>query len=151
MDYSIVESVNRHIQKTIKGLRVSGSFKRKEQQINELVYITKRKLEDVNIEFNLAYTIREIINEPTFISFWFETDFGSIKVNIYRVGDNYNYFYKCLYYDLYSDKIEKLKDMALKHNYCLNDNGLKNAIGQYIDIMNRKKLYSILQRTCPKN
>ena len=41
--------------------------------------------------------------------------------------------------------------MALKHNYCLNDNGLKNAIGQYIDIMNRKKLYSILQRTCPKN
>ena len=146
MDYSIVESINRHIQKTIKGLRVSGSFKRKEQQINELVYITKRNLEDVNIEFNLAYTIIEIINEPTFISFWFETDFGSIKVNIYRVCDNYNYFYKCLFNDLYSDKIEKLKDMALKHNYCLNDNGLKNDIGQYISVLNRKKLYSILQR-----
>ena len=145
MDYSIVESVNRHIQKTIKGLRVSGSFKRKEQQIKELVYITKRNLEDINIEFNLAYTIREIINEPTFISFWFETDFGDIKVNIYRVGDNYNYFYKCLYYDLYSDKIEKLKEQAMLNNYCLNDNCLKNDIGQMLYITNRKKLYSILK------
>lgn len=146
MDYSIVESVNRHIQKTIKGLRVSGSFKRKEPEINDLDYITKRDIQEVYNEFDLAYTVIEITNEPRFISFWFETDFGSLKVNIWRVGDNYEYFYKCLIHDLYNDKVEMLKDMALKHNYCLDDNGLKNDINQMIYITNRKKLYSILLR-----
>ena len=147
MDYHIVESINRHIQKHIKGLRVTGSFKRKEPVIYELEYVCKRDLQEIVNEFNNIYGIEEITNNPRFVNFSFNTDFGNIVINIWRAGDNYEYFYKCLIHDLQNDKLEKLKDQALKQNYCLDDNGFKNTIGQLLYIVNRKCLYKIIKYT----
>lgn len=147
MEYHIVESINRHIHKNIKGLRVTGSYKRKDPVISELEYICKRDLQDIVNEFNNIYGIEEIINTPRFVKFSFITDFGDIVINIWRAGDNYEYFYKCLIHDLHKDKIEKLKDMALKQNFYLDDNGFKNTIGQLLGIVNRKCLYKIIKYT----
>lgn len=145
MEYSIVESINRHIQKNIKGLRITGSFKRKDDIINDLEYITKKPIDDILLSFQELYELEIIICGLRFISFWFNSDFEPLKICIYRACDNYEYWFKCLAHDVSLEQYLQMKEQALKANYMLDDNGLKNAIGQMVFINNRKKLRKLIK------
>jgi len=145
MEYSLVQSINRHIQGLIKGLRVTGSYKRKSEIINDLDYITKKPLDYIKTQFKDYYDVDVIKDGERYIRLLFKSDFGNLPIDIWYVSDNYEYYYACLMFDM--DKAHSIywKKQALKHNYHLSNLGLKNAIGQWIDITNKQKLRKLLE------
>lgn len=145
MDYSTVSSIWRHIKDYIKGLRVSGSFKRKEELINDLDIITKRDIHSIVIEMKDYYDVDVLEEGSKFARLKFNFDGGHINIDIWRAMDKYDYFYKCLLRDLDKGHSIYWKKQALKYNYHLSDNGLKNSIGQYVNIMSRKELKRLLK------
>lgn len=145
MDYSTILSIWKHMKDYIKGLRISGSLKRKEEFIEELDIITKRDIHDIVKEMKDYYDVEIIEENNRYAKIKFIYDGGFININIRRAMDNYDYFYKCLAKDLDKGSFLYWKYRALKLNYLMNDSGLKNCIGQYVNIVSRKELRRLLK------
>jgi len=136
MEYNKTKVIVENIIKNIYGLYVSGSFRREEEVINELYFITLRNLKNVLEELQELYNTEIISNGEKYLSFYLITNYGKTKVDIWR-GEN-SYSYKFLKWMRDMDKGHSIayKKMAKEKNLTLSDYGLyDNDNNIYLDFV----------------
>lgn len=135
----------KHIQKYIKGLYVSGSFKRKEEEINDLDFITKKKIDDLLDKFQYYYDIRILRQGNDYASIIIELPKQDLKIDIWRGDDNYQYKFLKWFRDIDKGHNIYYRKLAKEKGYILSDRGLKNIKHNYfMDFSNKKSLMKFL-------
>jgi len=161
MKLRLMKSIVYKIQKTINGLYVSGSYRRNEETINDLDFITKRGLVSVLQDFEKEFVVIKIhsqghkyLSMDVIIPFWnghiteMDRQDRTVKIDIWFAGDDYEYFYKKLMHDLDKGHSIYWKKQAKEKGFQLSDLGLKQIIDgkEYlIDIKSKQKLKKILE------
>ncbi len=133
MDYKYAKNFVSLIKKHIPGLYITGSIKRKEKTINDIDFITLKKLDKIYDKFKKYFgdRISEKKGGDKFISF----EINGHKIDIWKANDKSELFFKRLLHDLDKGHVIGLHNKAKKLGYSLTENGLFKD-GEKIEIDN---------------
>lgn len=121
--------IKNHIMNNIKGLYMTGVLRRKEDEIKELIFITKRPINDIFNELNYYYwdDLHFIQRSPDYISYVFKSEYGRIDLTIYIANDDYEYKFLKWYYNMNIDELNKYSELAKHKGLLLTNRGLKKG------------------------
>lgn len=148
MEYSEAKIIVNWIQEIIKGLYVTGSYRRKEPIINDLEFITKKSLNIVLREFeDLLIVGYEHQPDPyaKYFSFQILVGYKKIKVDIWRAYDDREYFFKKFNRDLDKGHLIYYEKLAIDKGLKLTENGLYRSNDRPYDITTKRDLLHVLK------
>jgi DNA polymerase/3'-5' exonuclease PolX len=138
MNYKEASNFDKYLRKTIKGLYITGSLKRKAPIIHDIDYITLRDLDDVLKNLYIPFEL--IRNGKKHKSIIIE----EVQVDFWRAKDRYELFYKRLLRDLDKGHSIYWKKQAKKEGLHLSEVGLFEN-NHKLDITTKKELKKILK------
>ena len=143
MNYNEALKIVQQIKKVISGLYVTGSVKRKSQQINDIDFIT---MKDLNLV--LDSIIKKFINVTILKNgkkhLSIILDDLDIQVDFWKASNKYELFYKRLLRDLDKGHTIYWRKQARKVGLRLTENGLYDNNNNLLDISNTKELKNLL-------
>ncbi len=146
MKYITALNLAKEIQTYIKGnTYITGSLKRKEENVNDIDLITTEHLDDVVDDLkktfdDIGIDKKIIVKGDKYLSF----KVGKIKVDVWFAGDKYELFYQRLVHDLDKGHSIYWRKQAKDKGYLLNQYGLFNRDGHKVQIMSKSKLENLL-------
>lgn len=143
MLYTDVKPIVKHIQKYIKGLYASGSYRRKEDNVNDLDFITKRNLDEVIDDFKNMYETEIIKQGDDYAQIKLDLDEGPLNIDIWRANDDYEYNFLKWMRDFDKGHNIYYRKLAKDNGYTLSDRGLKKG-DKYIHIGKKSNLKKAL-------
>ena len=125
MKKQIVDNIVRLLDENVKGLYVVGSYRRNEDIINDLDFVTKRDLNDVLRDINRIMNFDSLVIGPDYVRIrLYYTHQYSISVDIWKANNMYEY--KFLKWMRTMDKEHNIgyRLMAKNKGLLLSDRGL---------------------------
>lgn len=133
-----------YLKKFVKGLYTTGSVRRKEPVVNDFDFITKRHIQDVIMDFMNVMDEVEVIKQGLkMCSLIIKQKKKIFKVDIWRAGSAYEYFFKKLMHDINAGHAIGWKNKAKKAGYELSDTGLREN-GILVDVKNKSELKRLI-------
>ncbi len=137
MNYQKANKLANNLKRHIKGLYITGSLKRKAEIINDLDFITLRKLNDILNQFE---NIQLLKNGDKHISFIY----NGVQYDIWKATNRYELFYKRLLRDMDKGHVIYWKNQAKKHDFKLTERGLYDNYNNLINVTNKTILKKLL-------
>lgn len=145
MLYSQAKNTDHWIRLYVRGLYPVGSFRRKEETINDLDYVTMRPLTYILDEFRVAYMQDNdddiIVDEQGdyYMSLKMKMDFGYFQVDFWRARDKYEYFFLKTMRTLDKDHNIYWRRMAINKGLRLSDRGLYKGSHNRVNLITNTK------------
>jgi DNA polymerase/3'-5' exonuclease PolX len=143
MDYNNAKKLVTQIKKVISGLFITGSVKRKSQQVNDIDFITMKNLDDV-----LDMIIKKYINVTILKNgnkhLSLILDNYDIQIDFWKADNKTELFYKRLLRDLDKGHTIYYRKQARKAGYKLSEIGLYDSNNELVTITNKKELKKLL-------
>ena len=144
MEYSKAKNIVENIKYNIKGLYCIGSYKRKDEIIKELDFLTTRELQKVWDDFNYHYECNIEIFRNDYMQIKIKIDIGFIFIEIWKAEGDYDYNFLKWMRTITKEQNNLLVEQATKKGLILDDRGLKNNNNQYYGFANFKRLKKFL-------
>lgn len=144
MEYSKAKNIVENIKGNIKSLYSIGSYKRKDEIIKELEFLTTRELQKVWDDFNYYYECNIEIFRNDYMQIKIKIDIGFIFIEIWKAEGDYDYKFLKWMRTITKEQNNLLFEQATKKGLILSDRGLKNNNNQYYGFENFKKLKKFL-------
>lgn len=136
MRFGVARDIAYSIQNVIPDLYITGSVRRKEEEIKDLDFITRRPITAIIDEMvNMGATVKN--KGPRYASFSIDflptgNDIQTVNVDIWYAKNDYDYLFKKTMRNMDKNHYIGLVMKANKNGYHLSENGLKDNNGRYI-------------------
>jgi len=148
MNKQIVDNIVRLLDDNVKGLHAVGSYRRGEDIVNDLDFVTERDIRDVLRDIIRLMNFDTLILGPEFTRIHvYYTHQYSITIDIWIAKDTYEY--KFLKWMRTMDKEHNIgyRLMAKKHGLVLSDRGLYDKdTGHYYNPETLEQLLALLKQ-----
>lgn len=126
MDYDVAKSIIENIQSKIKGLYISGSFRRGEEEIGDIDFITRRSLSSVLWEFQDYFNIKIVRHGLKMASIIMKFPYHEAQIDIWHAKDKYEYKFLKWMRNMDKGRSIAYRKMAKEKGLVLSDYGLED-------------------------
>lgn len=147
MLYKQAKTIVTFMNKYIKGLYVVGQYRRYDEQITSLEFVTKKPitylLDRIRDEFDLDITV--LMQEQAGLVISVPTDYGDVLMAFHRAWNNYDYFFMKTMYRMDIVRQNYYKQVANDKGFELHMNALyKNDIQYDLTFLTKACLNNVL-------
>lgn len=143
MDFKEAKKIVDEIKKVNSGLFITGSVKRKSQQVNDIDFITMKNLDSILNNLTKKFTNITILkNGKKHLSL--VLDDYNIQVDFWKANNKNELFYKRLLRDLDKGHTIYYRKQARKVGLKLTETGLYDNNNNLLDVGTKKELKNLL-------
>lgn len=148
MDYDKKLNLAKNIMSNIQGLYITGSIKRKEPEINDIDFITKKPTSLILMELGFYYgksSLKILSYGKEYMRIKYISNEGNVDIDFWRANDDYEY--KFLKWMRNMSKGENIyyRKLAKNKGLTLSDRGLRKG-NLWINIPTLKVLKKALRK-----